>query len=66
MKLVSYISCLYYNNISVIVVITVTPSSVSAPLYTLVNFIYEGTGDELIWTVNGNSTTDPSNQDRCQ
>ena len=65
MKLVSYISCLYYNNISyVIVVITVAPSSVSAPLYTLVNFTCEGTGVTLIWIVGGNSLTDLSNQDR--
>ena len=65
MKLVSYISSLYYNNISyVIAVITVAPSSVSAPLYTLANFTCEGTGIELIWTVQGNSLTDPSNQDR--
>ena len=65
MKVVSYISSLYYNNISYfIAVITVAPSSVSAPLYTLVNFTCEGTGDILIWTVEGNSLTDPSNQDR--
>ena len=65
MKLVSYISCLYYNNISyVIAVITLTPSSVSAPLYTLVNFTCEGTGVALIWAVQGSSLTDPSNQDR--
>ena len=65
MKLVSYISCLYYNNISyVIAVITVAPSSVSAPLYTQVNFTCEGIGDILSWTVEGSSLTDPSNQDR--
>ena len=65
MKLVSYISSLYYNNISyVIAVITVSPSSVSAPLYTLVNFTCEGIGDLLSWTVGGISLTDPSNQDR--
>ena len=65
MKLVSYISCLYYNNISyAIAVITVAPSSVSAPLYTLANFTCEGTGVTLIWIVGGNSLTDPSNQDR--
>ena len=65
MKLVSYISSLYYNNISyVIAVITVAPSSVSAPLYTLTNFTCEGIGDRLLWTVQGNLLTDPSNQDR--
>ena len=65
MKLVSYISCLYYNNISyVIAVITVAPSSASAPLYTLVNFICEGNGIALTWTVEGHSLSDPSNQDR--
>ena len=65
MKLVSYISCLYYNNITyVVAVITVAPSSVSAPLYTLTNFTCEGTGDLLLWIVQGSSLTDPSNQDR--
>ena len=65
MKLVSYISCLYHNTISyVIAVITVAPSSVSAPLYALVNFTCEGTGDSLTWSVEGNPLTDPSNQDR--
>ena len=65
MKLVSYISCLYYNNISyVIVVITVAPSSVSATLYTLANFTCEGTGDGLSWTVQGYTLSNPSNQDR--
>ena len=65
MELVSYISSLYYNIISyVIAVITVAPSPVSAPLYTLANFTCEGTGDTLLWTVQGNSLTDPSNQDR--
>ena len=65
MKLVSYISCLYYNNISyVVAVITVAPSSVSAPIYTLANFTCEGTGVTLIWTVEGHFLTDPSNQNR--
>ena len=65
MKLVSYISCLYYNNISyVIAVITVAPSSVSTTLYTLANFSCEGTGVTLTWTVQGSSLTDPSNQYR--
>ena len=65
MKLVSYISCLYYNNICyVIALITVAPLSVFAPLYTLVNFTCEGTGDILLWSVEGNSLTHPSNQDR--
>ena len=65
MELVSYISSLYYNNISyVIAVITVAPSSVSAPPYTLANFTCEGTGYILFWSVQGNTLTDPSNQDR--
>ena len=65
MELVSYISTLYYNNISyVLAVITVAPSSVSAPLYTQANFTCEGTGIELIWTVQNNPLTDPSNQNR--
>ena len=46
------------------VVITEAPSSMSVPLYTLVNFACVGTGDSLTWTVEGNSLTDPSNQDR--
>ena len=45
-------------------VITIDPSSVSAPLYTLVNFTCEGMRITLTWTVQGNSLTDPSNQDR--
>ena len=44
--------------------ITVPPVSVSAIIYTLANFTCEGTGDVLEWTVEGNSLTDPSNQDR--
>ena len=36
----------------------------SAIIYTLANFTCEGTGDVLEWTVQGNSLTDPSNQDR--
>ena len=44
--------------------ITVAPSSVSVPLYTLANFTCVGIGDELVWTVGGNSLTDPSNQYR--
>ena len=47
-----------------IIDITVAPSSVSAPLYTLANFTCEGIGDVLSWTVGGNILTDPSNQDR--
>ena len=44
--------------------ITVAPSSVSAPLYTLANFTCVDTGDTLSWTVGSNLLTDPSNQDR--
>ena len=51
--------CFYY-----IVDITVAPSSVSAPFYTLANFTCVGTGDILSWTVGSNLLTDPSNQDR--
>ena len=36
----------------------------TALLYTLTNFTCEGTGDILKWSVQGNSVTDPSNQDR--
>ena len=65
MKLVSYISSLYYNNISyVIAVITIAPSSVSAPLYTLANFTCVGIGDVVECTVEGNLLIDPSNEDR--
>ena len=44
--------------------ITVAPSSVTAPLYTLVNFTCEGTGDGLLWTVGGSSLTDSIKQYR--
>ena len=44
--------------------ITVAPSSVTSSLNTLANFTCEGIGTELSWTVQGNSLTDPSNQDR--
>ena len=38
-------------------VITAASSSVSAPLYTLVNFTCEGKGGALSWTVEGNLLT---------
>ena len=44
--------------------IMVAPLSMSVPLYELVNFTCVGTGDLLTWTVQGDSVTDPSNQDR--
>ena len=44
--------------------ITVAPTLVTAPLYTLANFTCEGTGNVLEWTIGGHSLTDPSNQDR--
>ena len=44
--------------------ILIAPSSVATPLYTLVNFTCEGTGNKLSWTVQANPLTDPSNQDR--
>ena len=44
--------------------ITVAPSLVTAPLYTLANFTCEGTGDVLEWTVGSHALTDPSNQYR--
>ena len=47
-----------------IAVITTPPSSLIAPIYTLADFTCNGTGSALIWTVQGNSLTDPSNQDR--
>ena len=33
-------------------------------LYKLGNFTCEGIGDKLLWSVQGNSPVDPSNQDR--
>ena len=36
----------------------------TALLYTLANFTCEGIGDSLVWTVQDNLLTDPSNQDR--
>ena len=44
--------------------ITVAPSSMAVPLFTVVNFTCICTGDILTWSVHGNSVTDPSNQDR--
>ena len=44
--------------------IKVPPSSVTVPLYKLVNFTCEGIGSRLSWSVMGNLLTDPSNQDR--
>ena len=44
--------------------ITVGPSSVPALFGTPVNFTCEGKGDVVEWTVDGNSLTDPSNQER--
>ena len=35
-----------------------------ALLYKLANFTCEGIGDILLWSVEGNSSVDPSNQDR--
>ena len=40
------------------------PSSVSAPLYTLVNFTCVGIRNIFSWTVGNNLLTDPGNQDR--
>ena len=44
--------------------ITIAPLSVISPLYTTVNFTCKGRGYVLIWSVQGNSLTDPTNQDR--
>ena len=44
--------------------ITVAPSSVTAPLYTLSNFTCDATGNILFWSVEDNQLSDPSNQDR--
>ena len=44
--------------------ITLAPLSMTALLYELANFTCEGTGDILLWSVQGNSPVDPSNQDR--
>ena len=38
--------------------ITAAPSSVTAPLYSLANFICEGTGEELLWSIGSNSLSD--------
>ena len=46
--------------------ITLAPSPVSAPLYTLANFTCEGIGDVLLWTVEDSSLGNPSNQQRYQ
>ena len=45
-------------------VITVAPSSVTTLLYTLANFICEGIGNKLSWTVEGHSLTDAIKQYR--
>ena len=47
-----------------IVNITEPPKSEFAPVYVFVNFTCVGTGNILLWTVGGNSVTDPSNKDR--
>ena len=44
--------------------ITVAPTSVVAPIFTLANFTCEGSGEILLWIVQGSSPADPSNQDR--
>ena len=44
--------------------ITVAPSSMSAPLYTLINFTCEGVGDVLLWKIEGHSLTDTIEETR--
>ena len=55
--------CMFCSSVN-IANITLSPSPVSAPLYTLANFTCEGTGDVLDWSVQGNPVTNPSNQNR--
>ena len=54
----------YFSSIFNTANITVPPVSLSGIIYTLANFTCEGVGDILKWSVQGNSLTDPSNQDR--
>ena len=64
--MVSCVFCLHCTLLDhVIANITLAPSSLSFPLYTLANFTCVGSIEDLLsWTVGGNSVTDPSNQDR--
>ena len=48
----------------IILVITVSPQSVDAPIYTRANFICEGTGDELHWLIQGVTLTLDVQQER--
>ena len=52
--------CFYFY----IVYIIQAPKSESAPVYVSVEFTCVGIGNRLSWTVQDNSLTDPSNQDR--
>ena len=45
-------------------VITTPPSSITAPLYTVVNFYCQGTGDTISWILDGGSITDTIKQQR--
>ena len=58
MYIFNKVTCYYTDNV------TIAPSSDTTSLYTLVNFVCEGTRIVLLWTVEGNSLCDPSNQNR--
>ena len=48
----------------IILVITVSPQSVDAPIYTRANFTCKGTGDKLNWLINGVTLTSDVQQER--
>ena len=52
---------IYFNTANVTVVLT--PTKVTAPLYTLVNFTCVSMENLFHWTIQSHSLTDPSNQD---
>ena len=52
---------IYFNTANVTVALT--PTEVTAPLYTLVNFTCESMENLFHWTIQGHSLTDPNNQD---
>ena len=47
-----------------IIDITTPPSSITAPLYTVVNFYCEGAGDTISWILDGGTITDTIKQQR--
>ena len=52
---------IYFNTANVTVALT--PTEVTAPLYTLVNFTCESMENFFHWTIQSHSLIDPSNQD---